>query len=95
MIRFRTTIALLSMALGVGCVSSSAQKVTLTADKDKVKDCKLLGTVGDSWRDAEKKTRANDLAKAAGVPADTVVVLNIEHGEDQVYACGTSSKPTP
>jgi hypothetical protein len=92
MIRSRTAIALLSTALSAGCVSASAQKVRLTANKDQVKDCKLLGTVGDSWRDAEKKTRANDIATAAGVSPDTIFVLDVEHGEDQVYTCPATPK---
>ena len=92
MIRFRTAIALSSIALAVACASGNAAKIRLTADKDQVKDCKLLGTVGDSWRDVEKKNRANDLAAAAGVPADTVFVLDVDKGEDQVYACPS---PTP
>ena len=95
MIRVRTALALLSTALAVGCATGSATKVRLTENKDQVKDCKLLGNVGDSWRDAEKKTRANALAEAAGVPPDTVFVLDIQGGPDEVYACPPSSKPTP
>ena len=95
MIRFRTAIALLSTALAVGCASGNAGKVRLTDKKDQVKDCKLIGNTGDSWRDAEKKTRANAIAEKEGVPSDTVVVLDIEGGADEVYACPPSSKPTP
>ena len=87
MITLRRAIALLSATLAVACATGSATQVRLTDNKDLVKDCKLLGTVGDAWRDAEKKNRAADLAKAAGVPADTVIVLDIEHGEDEAYSC--------
>ena len=91
MIRFRTAIAMLSTTLAVGCASGSAQKVRLTTNKDQVKDCKLLGNVGDSWRDVEKKNRANDIAEKAGVPSDTVFVLDVDGGPDEVYSCKPSS----
>ena len=91
MIRFRTAIALLSVILTVACASGNAAKVRLTTSKDQVKDCKLLGNVGDSWRDVEKKNRANAIAEAAGVPSDTVFVLDVDGGPDEVYSC----KPSP
>ena len=93
MIRSRTAIALLSTTLAVACASGNAQKVRLTDKKDQVKDCKLIGNVGDSWRDVEKKNRANALAEAAGVPSDTVFVLDVDGGADEVYSCPASPAP--
>lgn len=80
-----------------GCVSSGATGVTIAESKERVKGCQLLGTIGGgAWRDAEKKNMGADLAKQHNVPADRVVVLNIEGADDEAYYCPAPGvTPTP
>src|SRR5215510_961933 len=80
-----------------GCASSGATGVTIAANKEGVKGCQLVGTIGGgAWREEEKKNIGADLAKQHNVPADQVVVLNIEGADDEAYYCpapGVTPKP--